>query len=116
MSTTHTNMIRAEDIGRDSAAQRCMGIIERGMERFAVQQKLAALQHIEFRAMVKANAVPEVERRAHRHSPARRMTAEQIAEMMRLRRSGVSAANIAEKLECSNATVVRNTIGWRINT
>ena len=107
--TSHAHYIRAESSGNDTTASRCVALIERGIQKLQLTQRVGALQHAEFAEMRKNAQRPPVERKAARYGPERRLSDTQRLEMKELRRAGIAVAVIADKFSCSHSTVFRIT-------
>lgn len=109
MISNHGHLIRAECGGSDTTASRCVALIERGIQKLALTQRVGALQKLEFREMCKNAQRPPVERKTARYGPERRLSDAQRLEMRQLRRAGIAVAAIAERFACSHTTVFRIT-------
>ena len=109
MSAPHVHYIRAESGGNDTTASRCVALIERGIQKLVLTQRVGALQKAEFAEMRKNAQRPPVERKAARFGPERRLSDVQRLEMKEMRRAGIAIAAIAERFACSHTTVFRIT-------
>jgi len=109
MSAPYSHHIRAECSGSDTTASRCVALIERGIQKLALTQRVGALQKLEFSAMCQNAQRAPIERKTPRYGPERRLSDAQRLEMKQLRRAGTSVAAIAERFACSHTTVFRIT-------
>lgn len=107
--TPHSHHICAESSGADTTASRCVALIERGIQKLQLTQRVGALQRAEFREMCKNAQRPPVERKARRWGPERRLSEAQRAEMLAMRLAGAPVAKIAAHFQCSHTTVFRIT-------